>query len=614
MNEKIVVNADTLVPLANAARTATGVEGALSANEAITLATGIVESGGGGGGNADWNAAEGEPGHVLNRTHYVETGAVQFVPDIAGTPNENGSFALQTPCTYFPNNGDIFTVTYNGNDYDCVAEVQGLYGITVVTLAAKNEDAVEVVFVCLTDAAGAAVVGSAGEVTVKDGATSVTMSIKHHKDVYHKLDRQFIPALDWNAAEGEPGHILNRTHYAEDKSKNILAKTELLEEDQIGDDGYWLAMCMTPLVAGNTYIVEWNGKEYECVAFTLEGTVVLCDASLSADEEPSVFAIQDVGSGYYFEVRPFDGSTNFTVSVREKNEVVHKLDPKYLPGVIPGDEEYTDVLIPEFSGTVDEKNQIEIPSHNTFPTKIRPYVYQGQEIPNCYYGGTATVVFNGNEYQRDIIVLSIDTEEMAVIGKMDNVFNATDPFSIIIYGGDYAILGGSVEVFDGSQNVTLSSMITGIHIRHLDEKYIPDTISRAANLMNGIGEGSIQFSRATATGNDAVALNFLTKAKGHQSTAIGYDTIASGDKSFVYGTYNVEDTSSKYVSIVGNGAGYDSATQEYKRSNAHTLDWDGNAWFAGSVEGTALILKSPNGTRYQITVDDSGALTATAAT
>ena len=43
MSEKIVVNADTLVPLANATRTATGAEGALSANEAITLATGIVE-------------------------------------------------------------------------------------------------------------------------------------------------------------------------------------------------------------------------------------------------------------------------------------------------------------------------------------------------------------------------------------------------------------------------------------------------------------------------------------------------------------------------------------------------------------------------------------------
>jgi hypothetical protein len=45
-----------------------------------------------------------------------------------------------------------------------------------------------------------------------------------------------------------------------------------------------------------------------------------------------------------------------------------------------------------------------------------------------------------------------------------------------------------------------------------------------------------------------------------------------------------------------------------KNSNAHTLDWDGNAWYAGYVEGTALILPSPNGTRWRITVDDSGNL------
>ena len=29
---------------------------------------------GGGMGGADWNAAEGEAGHVLNRTHWVEYG------------------------------------------------------------------------------------------------------------------------------------------------------------------------------------------------------------------------------------------------------------------------------------------------------------------------------------------------------------------------------------------------------------------------------------------------------------------------------------------------------------------------------------------------------------
>ena len=64
---------------------------------------------------------------------------------------------------------------------------------------------------------------------------------------------------------------------------------------------------------------------------------------------------------------------------------------------------------------------------------------------------------------------------------------------------------------------------------------------------------------------------------------------------------------SKYAHIVGNGE------SNSARSNAHTLDWDGNAWFAGTVEGTALILPSstPDSTkRFRITVDDSGTITA----
>ena len=43
------------------------------------------------------------------------------------------------------------------------------------------------------------------------------------------------------------------------------------------------------------------------------------------------------------------------------------------------------------------------------------------------------------------------------------------------------------------------------------------------------------------------------------------------------GKYNIEDTNNKYAHIVGNGIG------ENSRSNAHTLDWNGNAWFQGDV-------------------------------
>ena len=95
-----------------------------------------------------------------------------------------------------------------------------------------------------------------------------------------------------------------------------------------------------------------------------------------------------------------------------------------------------------------------------------------------------------------------------------------------------------------------------------------------------------------------------TKTIGAFSHAEGIGNIAQGDAQHVQGKYNIQDTDNKYAHIVGNGP------STYLRSNAHTLDWEGNAWYQGSVEATAIILKSPNGTRFNITIDDDGVLKA----
>ena len=74
----------------------------------------------------------------------------------------------------------------------------------------------------------------------------------------------------------------------------------------------------------------------------------------------------------------------------------------------------------------------------------------------------------------------------------------------------------------------------------------------------------------------AHAEGYYTEAYESGSHAEGYFTIARCADQHVQGRYNIEDESSTYAHIVGNGT----AT---KRSNAHTLDWDGNAWFAGRI-------------------------------
>ena len=80
-----------------------------------------------------------------------------------------------------------------------------------------------------------------------------------------------------------------------------------------------------------------------------------------------------------------------------------------------------------------------------------------------------------------------------------------------------------------------------------------------------------------AIGQAAHAEGWGSQASGSKSHAEGHGTKASGENSHAQGRYNIEDTANKYAHIVGNGR------SDNARSNAHTLDWDGNAWFAGVV-------------------------------
>lgn len=81
----------------------------------------------------------------------------------------------------------------------------------------------------------------------------------------------------------------------------------------------------------------------------------------------------------------------------------------------------------------------------------------------------------------------------------------------------------------------------------------------------------------TASGHHSHAEGYYTTASGDYSHAEGSGTIASGECAHVQGKFNIKDEENKYAHIVGNG------TSDTARSNAHTLDWDGNAEYAGDV-------------------------------
>ena len=280
----------------------------------------------------------------------------------------------------------------------------------------------------------------------------------------------------------------------------------------------------------------------------------------------------------------------------------------------------------------------------TFALNNGLYVADIQSTVSATVGETYKVSWDGTIYE----CVCASFRGMPAIGNLSIVGAGSDtgePFAMMIEDGN----GIQIGTTDTSASHTFSISRTFIEIKKIDEKYLPEL--PYMDKVNPTGTGAFSLNRkpnttignySFAEGNDTTASGNYSHAEGSNTTASGYyshaecrNTTASGAYSHaegfsatasgnyshaegygtkasslyqhVHGKYNIEDTSNTYAEIVGNG-------EELKNSNAHTLDWSGNAWYAGTVEGKALILPSSttdSTKKFKITVDDSGTISAT---
>ena len=225
---------------------------------------------------------------------------------------------------------------------------------------------------------------------------------------------------------------------------------------------------------------------------------------------------------------------------------------------------------------------------------------------NLIEGNSYTIVYDG-----------VATTQICHYNEDDEEFRIdTSDYRIYAYPGE------TISAIYIRKNITVShtvkiSIIDNAHIQ-LDEKYIsykpgyavPGTVGAevfntkdniatgAYSHAEGAGTQALEFAShaegmdtiaskeashaegqwTVASGNYSHAEGYNTIASGHISHAEGYWTTASGRYSHAQGKYNIEDTENKYAHIIGNGADTD------ERSNAHTIDWNGVAWFAGDVK------------------------------
>ena len=145
--------------------------------------------------------------------------------------------------------------------------------------------------------------------------------------------------------------------------------------------------------------------------------------------------------------------------------------------------------------------------------------------------------------------------------------------------------------------------------------------SKSAKIASGVNSFAIGTS-TQATGISSVAIGNNTQATGLNAFAGGSSSIAAGSNSFAFGSgawTNVANQFAigKYNSITNSplfmiGNGVDASN----RSNAFEVYSNGNVKASGSisansVETSSVVLISPNGTKFTVSIDNDGVLTAT---
>ena len=223
---------------------------------------------------------------------------------------------------------------------------------------------------------------------------------------------------------------------------------------------------------------------------------------------------------------------------------------------------------------------------------------------NAWFAGDVTATkANGESVSLLEVASAVETANV-VVGQTTEqggeIFNDYDNNAANSYShaegrytqamGKYAHAeGGGVSAADGSITYTVAekdyshaegckTKASGLH-SHAEGR------STTASGQTSHAEGHM----TQATQNYSHAEGFYTIASGYQSHAEGRYTEAAGEDQHVQGRYNIKDIENKYAHIVGNGTPPEkdengNTTTPAVYSNAHTLDWTGNAWYKGDIK------------------------------
>lgn len=454
--------------------------------------------------------------------------------------------------------------------------------------------------------------------------------------ITNKADKSEIVQSDYNQNdETALDYIKNRPFYSTGEYEEIELLKDGIAYDLTALFGAYVVMECPTLENKHTYRFVFNGQEYiRTSAMNKNGYIGVGDISYinngTWEDGKDPFYLEFYGGSCFIHLK--DSTLNSTISIYETKEIIYSIDKKYIEKHLAGnkadqeyiyeDKFYTSQINAEYFNdasniAIGENSHAEGKASVALGEYSHAEGYSSRAIGRSSHAGAGGEAIGDSSFAHNSSTASgIDS---VAFGSLNEAYGRSS-----FVEGSHSIANGGYQHVQGKYNIpeerlygrvifTMNSNVSptydGEKIVYLLEstptfdyftgKYTITGVTTPTAYKDLQPNNVFLFEDTTETTIDSYYLvKSLIETKEDESG----NTLYKWDFS-QYSSKEYRDEG-KYAHIVGNGT-YD------VKSNAYTLDWKGNGWYQGTVEATGLILSSPNGTRFKITVGDDGVLTST---
>ena len=188
---------------------------------------------------------------------------------------------------------------------------------------------------CMRGIEGTAKAWPAGENIARNFTAKDWNDLKENVEaLYKEMQDKCVPA-DWSVnAEDSPSYIKNKPFWKEyvASSTEYLNATLNFKANMANVSGTEFS----EIIAGQTYIVFWNGSPYECIAYSANGSVFLGNGTLNyvdnAVDTGEPFCIEFITATAAYVTKSTDKAETITIKITPPGKVIyHKLDKNFLP-------------------------------------------------------------------------------------------------------------------------------------------------------------------------------------------------------------------------------------------------------------------------------------------